>query len=96
MPRVGPTELIIVLVIVVIVFGIGRLPEVGGGLGKGIREFRRSLGGKNDGETGDGDDSDVGSSLGEGLREIRRSLSGDLLAEEKDDATASKKDKTGA
>ncbi len=37
---VGPTELIIVLVIVVIVFGVGKLPEVGGALGKGIKEFR--------------------------------------------------------
>ena len=43
MPSIGPLELIIVLVIIVVVFGIGRLPEVGGGLGKGIREFRRSL-----------------------------------------------------
>ena len=57
MPRIGPLELIIVLVIIVVVFGIGRLPEVGGGLGKGIREFRRSLTGKND---DDGDDKDIG------------------------------------
>jgi sec-independent protein translocase protein TatA len=54
MPSIGPLELIIVLVIVVVVFGIGRLPEVGGGLGKGIREFRRSLTGQND---DDGEDS---------------------------------------
>ncbi len=40
--RVGPTELIIVLVIVMIIFGVGRLPEVGGSLGKAIREFRKS------------------------------------------------------
>ncbi|HIF12671.1 MAG TPA: twin-arginine translocase TatA/TatE family subunit [Dehalococcoidia bacterium] len=57
MPRIGPLELIIVLVIIVVVFGIGRLPEVGGGLGKGIREFRRSLTGKND---DDGDDAGDG------------------------------------
>ncbi|HEX2922587.1 MAG TPA: twin-arginine translocase TatA/TatE family subunit [Chloroflexota bacterium] len=37
---VGPTELILVLVIVIIVFGVGKLPEVGGALGKGIKEFR--------------------------------------------------------
>ena len=48
--RVGPTELIIVLVIVLIVFGAGRLPEVGGALGKGIRAFRRGQSGE------DGDD----------------------------------------
>ena len=39
--RVGPTELIIVLVIVLIIFGVGRLPEIGGAMGKAIREFRR-------------------------------------------------------
>lgn len=40
--NLGPFELIIVLVIVLLVFGVGRLPEVGGALGKSIREFRRA------------------------------------------------------
>jgi sec-independent protein translocase protein TatA len=40
MPTIGPTELIIVLVIVLIIFGVGRLPEIGGAIGKSIREFR--------------------------------------------------------
>ena len=35
-------ELIIILVIVMIIFGVGRLPEVGGAMGKAIREFRKS------------------------------------------------------
>jgi sec-independent protein translocase protein TatA len=38
--NLGPTELIIILVIVLIIFGVGRLPEIGGALGKSIREFR--------------------------------------------------------
>jgi len=38
----GPTELIIILVIILIVFGVGKLPEVGRGLGKGIREFKNA------------------------------------------------------
>ncbi len=42
MPHLGPPELLIILVIVIIVFGVGRLPEVGGALGKAIREFRQS------------------------------------------------------
>jgi sec-independent protein translocase protein TatA len=42
MPNLGPFELVIVLVIVIIVFGVGRLPEVGGAIGKGIREFRKA------------------------------------------------------
>lgn len=41
-PTLGPTELILILVIVIIFFGVGRLPEVFGGLGRGIREFRRA------------------------------------------------------
>ncbi len=40
--NLGPTELIIILVIVLIVFGVGRLPEIGGALGKSIREFRQN------------------------------------------------------
>ena len=58
MPRIGPTELIIVLVIVVIGFGIGSLPEVGGGLGKGIREFRRSLSGRGGRVADEADEAD--------------------------------------
>ena len=42
--RLGPFELIIVLVIVVIIFGVGRLPEIGGAVGKAIREFRDATG----------------------------------------------------
>ncbi len=42
--NLGPTELIIILVIVLIVFGVGRLPEIGGALGKSIREFRANSG----------------------------------------------------
>lgn len=51
--RVGPTELIIILVIVLIVFGVGRLPEIGGALGKGIRAFKRGQAGE---EADDGTD----------------------------------------
>tara|TARA_B100001142_G_C14241375_1_gene619515 strand:+ start:268 stop:426 length:159 start_codon:yes stop_codon:yes gene_type:complete len=35
-------ELIIVLVVVLIIFGVGRLPEIGGAMGKAIKEFRSS------------------------------------------------------
>lgn len=38
--QIGLPELLIVLVIIVIIFGVGKLPEIGGALGKGIREFR--------------------------------------------------------
>jgi sec-independent protein translocase protein TatA len=40
----GPWELAIILVIVIIIFGVGKLPQIGGALGQGIREFRTSAG----------------------------------------------------
>lgn len=40
-PTIGATEGIIILVVILIVFGVGKLPQVGGALGKGIREFRK-------------------------------------------------------
>jgi len=46
MPNVGPAELAIVLILALIIFGPKRLPELGRSLGKGIREFRGSLGGE--------------------------------------------------
>ncbi len=42
MPSLGPWELIVILVIVVVIFGAGRLSEVGGAVGKSIREFRKA------------------------------------------------------
>ncbi len=39
---VGPLELGIILVIIIIIFGVGKLPEIGGALGRGIREFRET------------------------------------------------------
>ncbi len=38
----GPWELAIILVIVIVIFGAGKLPEIGGAIGQGIREFRDS------------------------------------------------------
>lgn len=42
--RVGPIELIILLVIVMMIFGVGRLPQIGNALGKTVREFRKVRG----------------------------------------------------
>ncbi len=38
----GVTELIIILVIVLVIFGAGKLPEIGAGLGKGIKNFKKA------------------------------------------------------
>ena len=39
----GPTELIIILVIVMILFGVGKLPQIGEGMGKAIRNFKGAV-----------------------------------------------------
>ena len=48
MPNVGPLEIAVVLVIVLIIFGPKRLPELGKSMGHGIREFKNSLSGDSD------------------------------------------------
>jgi sec-independent protein translocase protein TatA len=50
MPNLGVTELVIILVIVVVIFGASRLPQLGKGLGEGIRNFKSSI---KTGEEGD-------------------------------------------
>lgn len=39
---IGMPELIIILVIILIIFGAGKLPEIGAGLGKGIKNFKKA------------------------------------------------------
>lgn len=41
--NLGPLEMVFVVVVLLLVFGAKRLPELGSGLGKGIREFRNSM-----------------------------------------------------
>ena len=43
MPDIGIPELLIILVIIILLFGPGRIGKMGGELGKGIREFRQGL-----------------------------------------------------
>lgn len=43
MPSLGVTELIVILLIVVVLFGASRLPQIGKGLGEGIKNFKRGL-----------------------------------------------------
>jgi len=45
---IGATEMIILLVVILVVFGPKRLPEMGRSLGKGMREFKDSISGKDD------------------------------------------------
>ena len=48
MVRLGAPELLILLVIIILLFGVGRIGKVAGELGKGIREFRQGISGGDD------------------------------------------------
>jgi sec-independent protein translocase protein TatA len=43
MPRLGMGELLVVLAIVILIFGVNKLPQLGKGLGEGIRNFKSSI-----------------------------------------------------
>ena len=40
---IGMPELLVILVIILVIFGAGKLPEIGKGLGKGIRNFKKGI-----------------------------------------------------
>jgi len=48
--RIGPWEIGLILVIILIVFGVGKLPQVSGAIGKGLRSFRRAQRGEDEEE----------------------------------------------
>ena len=56
---IGPLEIFLIVVVVLIIFGAGRLPEVGRGIGTAIKEFRGTIGGKGDSETADAKKSEA-------------------------------------
>jgi sec-independent protein translocase protein TatA len=51
--RMGPWEIALIVVIILIIFGVGKLPQVGGAIGKGIRSFRKAQSGELDEEDED-------------------------------------------
>ena len=48
--RFGVWEIVLILVIILIVFGVGKLPQVGGALGKGLRAFKKGQTGEEEEE----------------------------------------------
>ncbi len=46
--HLGPWEISLILLIILIIFGVGKLPQIGGAIGKGIREFRKGQSGQGD------------------------------------------------
>ncbi|MBA3242211.1 MAG: twin-arginine translocase TatA/TatE family subunit [Acidobacteria bacterium] len=63
MPNIGITELIIILVILLLLFGSTRLPQLAKGMGKSIREFKKGIG-----ENGDDEEREVADARRERLR----------------------------
>jgi len=49
---IGMPELIIILVIILIIFGAGKLPEIGSGIGRGIKNFKKATSGELEEEPG--------------------------------------------
>ena len=62
----GPTELVLILIIVVVVFGATKLPQLGDGLGKAIKNFKRSMNAQSEIDVSPGaKDKDKQSELGD-------------------------------
>jgi len=57
-PHLGVPELLIILVIFVLVFGVAKLPQIGGALGQGIREFREGTQGVGEEDAREGSSSE--------------------------------------
>jgi sec-independent protein translocase protein TatA len=48
--RMGPWEIGLIVLVILIVFGVGKLPQVGGAVGRGLRAFRKGQAGEEDEE----------------------------------------------
>jgi sec-independent protein translocase protein TatA len=55
-PNLGLPELLVILVIVVLIFGAGKIPQLGKGLGEGIKNFKDAM---RSGQSGDSKDDDT-------------------------------------
>lgn len=78
MPNIGMTELIIILVILLLLFGSTRLPQLAKGMGKSIREFKKGV------SEGEDDDRELEAARRERLREPKSDrLRDDELAADK-------------
>lgn len=70
-PSVGPTEVAILLLIVLLLFGAKRIPELAKGLGSGVREFKRGVSGRDDRNEATEHDGERSAELPEAEKEAR-------------------------
>ena len=66
LPSVGPLELIILLVILIVIFGPKRIPQAARSLGRGLKNFRESVSGDEKAELPEGEDAPAAGSATEG------------------------------
>lgn len=78
---IGPTELIIVLVIVLVIFGPKRLPGLGRSLGSGMKEFKDSVTGKADRDLDEDDDDRKQASAALGRADDASPVDGEVVDE---------------
>lgn len=79
MPSLGWQELVIILIIVIVIFGAGKLPEIGTGLGRGIRGFKEESG------IGDEKDKKDGAAIEQGTSQTASTLSDTARVERVDE-----------
>jgi sec-independent protein translocase protein TatA len=82
MPNVGPLELIVVLIIALVIFGPKRLPELGRSMGKGIREFRGSISGKDDDDDDEEEKSSKPAAI-EGAQDADEPVEGEVVTNQR-------------
>jgi sec-independent protein translocase protein TatA len=78
MPNVGPLELVVVLIIALVIFGPKRLPELGRSMGKGIREFRSSVTGKDKDEDEESKPAEI-----EGAQDADEPVEGEVVTHQR-------------
>lgn len=69
--NLGFTELLMILIIVLVLFGARRVPEIGASIGKGIREFKKNISDA---------DREIREPIRESLREVRSEVRGEQLS----------------
>ncbi len=92
----SPITIIVILIVVFLIFGAGRLPEIGSGLGKALKNFKNSVSGKDEIDvTPEDDDSKIGAAHAKPKRkQIAKQSSASLPTKRKRPAAGSKTVKT--
>ena len=81
MPNIGPLEIVVILIIALVVFGPKRLPELGRSMGKGIREFRGSVTGKDDDDEDDEETPRIERSQAQAKADTVESVEGEVVSD---------------